>query len=264
MLLVQAVKDGDVAVVRRILDEEPNVDVNAITDTSNTLLHFAVRRNMLEIVKLLVEHHADIDAQSSSYGITPLYWSAFENHVSILAYLCFMGADVNRTSSSWLPLHTASGHGFTRCIEILAAFGSAMDKPNSDRRSPLAVAFVNGQLNAVRLLLALNADMSGVEQEDVQFHKFIAERPVRKDREKSRKEILERTIASLSGEFLKLAHPTIVNVCIALAPLRLPQYVLLWIIDELPNYKTMLSHHGKLRLIENLLGSIRKIRPEDE
>jgi hypothetical protein len=42
---------------------------------------------------------------------------------------------------------------------------------------------------------------------------------------------------------------------------ELPQYVLLWIIDYLPNYD-MLSHLEKIRLIESCRDSIWKIKGE--
>lgn len=53
----------------------------------------------------------------------------------------------------------------------------------------------------------------------------------------------------------KAVHKNILNICIAMAPLCLPSYVLLWIIDELPNYDRV-SHFKKIRLIESIKRSI--------
>lgn len=55
------------------------------------------------------------------------------------------------------------------------------------------------------------------------------------------------------------AHSTIINICIALAELELPPYVLLWIVEFIPPLH-MLSHLYKIRLIEAVTRSIRYYR----
>ena len=58
---------------------------------------------------------------------------------------------------------------------------------------------------------------------------------------------------------MQFAQPDIIGICLALAPLNLPPYVLLWIIDWLPRYD-LLSHHKKIQLIESVVKSIRKVK----
>lgn len=58
---------------------------------------------------------------------------------------------------------------------------------------------------------------------------------------------------------MRYAHADIINICLALAPLDLPPYVLLWIMDWLPNYDR-LSHHKKIELIESVVKSIRAVK----
>lgn len=47
----------------------------------------------------------------------------------------------------------------------------------------------------------------------------------------------------------RLVHPVIVDIVIALAPLKLLNYVILWIIDCLPHLERGLRHILKIRLI---------------
>ena len=54
-------------------------------------------------------------------------------------------------------------------------------------------------------------------------------------------------------------QPLIVDICIGLAPLNLPIYVLLWIIDWLPHLERAHKEVKKVRLIESVVGSIRKV-----
>ena len=55
-------------------------------------------------------------------------------------------------------------------------------------------------------------------------------------------------------------HSTIVDVCVALAPLSLPPYVLLEIIDWFPCYERCVRHKKKIDLILNVLKSVEKFK----
>lgn len=57
----------------------------------------------------------------------------------------------------------------------------------------------------------------------------------------------------------RLVQPKILDICVAMAPLQLPPYVLLWIIDWLPFYEAAVSHHKKIALIENINNSCVRI-----
>lgn len=52
----------------------------------------------------------------------------------------------------------------------------------------------------------------------------------------------------------------ILDICVALAPLRLPNYVLLEIIDWLPFYCVAVPHLKKIALIESVMRSVYRIR----
>jgi hypothetical protein len=58
----------------------------------------------------------------------------------------------------------------------------------------------------------------------------------------------------------KNVHRIILNICIAMWQLQLPNYVLLEIIDWLPYYEAAVSHFKKIRLIENVNRSITRIK----
>ena len=70
---------------------------------------------------------------------------------------------------------------------------------------------------------------------------------------------MSRARSELGARLMRLAHPDIIGICLALAPLDLPPYVLLWIVDWLPRYD-LLSHHKKIHLIESVVKSIRKLK----
>ena len=58
---------------------------------------------------------------------------------------------------------------------------------------------------------------------------------------------------------MQFAQSHIVDICLALSPLELPPYVLLWIIDWLPRFDKA-SHHKKIQLITSVRDSIWKLK----
>ncbi len=70
--LSEAVRKGDVAAVRKLLDE--GVDVNTKYRYNRTPLSFAADRGHVAVVKLLLERGADVNAQDTFYHATPLAW----------------------------------------------------------------------------------------------------------------------------------------------------------------------------------------------
>ena len=84
-------------------------------------------------------------------------------------------------------------------------------------------------------------------------------------------------LALLQAVHWRRVHPMLLDICLAFAPMRLPAYVLMWIIDWLPvdfqwiepdlhSYVTNQSHLHlvpqikKIRLIEGVYRSIRSVQ----
>ena len=63
----------------------------------NSLLDYAVGWGQLEIVKVLIKHHANIDKPDNN-GFTPLHVAAHNGHIGVIEYLLQQGADPNAVS----------------------------------------------------------------------------------------------------------------------------------------------------------------------
>ena len=59
-----------------------------------TPLHYAVHSNRLELVKILVEHNADVNI-GGEMEATPLHYAVFSGSIQIVKYLINNGADYN-------------------------------------------------------------------------------------------------------------------------------------------------------------------------
>ncbi|HEX6739502.1 MAG TPA: ankyrin repeat domain-containing protein [Vicinamibacteria bacterium] len=80
--MLQAVRAGDLAAVKALLDQGVPVDVKFRYD--RTPLSFAADRGHLEIVKLLLERGADVNAKDSFYKMTPLSAAAMKGNADIV------------------------------------------------------------------------------------------------------------------------------------------------------------------------------------
>lgn len=87
-------------------------------------------------------------------------FSATRNcHNKIVELLAFRGADVHlRDSFGWTSLIFAAYVGQVPSIETFVAFDAEINAVNGHLRSALMWAAQQGRIEAVRLLLSLNAD----------------------------------------------------------------------------------------------------------
>src|SRR5436190_12639519 len=68
--LQDAARKGDAATVKKLLDE--GVDVNTRFRYNATALFYACDHGHLEVVKVLLDHGADMAIKDTFYGFTPL------------------------------------------------------------------------------------------------------------------------------------------------------------------------------------------------
>jgi hypothetical protein len=87
---LDAVRKGDVAAVKAVLDQ--GVEVDAKFRYDRTALSFAADRGHLEIIKMLLDHGADVNAKDTFYGATALGLALQNGHVEVVRALLDKGA----------------------------------------------------------------------------------------------------------------------------------------------------------------------------
>lgn len=83
--LLEAIRQGDVAAVRKLLDG--GASANAKYRYDRSALSFAADRGNVEIVRLLLDRGAAVDAQDTYYKMTPISAAVMKGHVDILKAL---------------------------------------------------------------------------------------------------------------------------------------------------------------------------------
>jgi ankyrin repeat protein len=194
--VVEAIRAGDVAGLKRLLDEHPELALARLGDndphgTSRTLLHVATDwpghfPNGAAIVAVLVEAGADVNARfRGTHEETPLHWAASSDDVEVLDALLDAGADIEATGGvigggtpladarafgQWRAAHRLVERGAQTTLQDAATLGLidrlqaafADDPPPS--RDEINAAFWGachgGQLSAAKLLLDRGADLN--------------------------------------------------------------------------------------------------------
>jgi hypothetical protein len=144
-----------------LITEHPE-HVNARGGRHETPMHAAVEAGHANIISLLIEHGADMEARSTSInGGTPLNRATWGGRLEVGQYLLDRGADINvRDELLRTPLMNAAFIGHVEFARMLLERGAVIDAQNKWGRTALYSAADRGYPQAVRLLLEHGADVN--------------------------------------------------------------------------------------------------------
>lgn len=157
--LVTASQRGDVARVRELLAAGGNAN-DVDPDTGRSALHFAARENRAEVVAVLLDSKADINATDRT-GKTPLTMAAENSAVDATKLLIARGADLNkRDQIGGTPLTWACGLGSAPTVKLLIDAGADLTVVDVNGLTPLIWAAGIGKPESVKLILERKPDLS--------------------------------------------------------------------------------------------------------
>ena len=163
--LLHATMEGHMGIVKLLL--EHGADVNAPSwywGSSNLPLHTAAGKGDIEILQTLLKHGANVDAQTED-GVSAIHSAARKGQHKALSLLLFeyhANPSLSLVNGS-LALHSAASHGYLQCIELCLEAGIDVNARNNSGRTALHWAAEGGHHSAVQLLLDRGVD-SGVKE----------------------------------------------------------------------------------------------------
>ena len=157
--LIAAVKAADVEAVRALVGD-PSLDVNQTAPDGATALHWAVHRDDVRLVDLLIEAGANV-AAANRYGVQPISLAAENGNAEILEALLDAGADPNAAlPEGETVLMTAARTGDADAVRLLLVRGADPNARDSFRgQTALMWAAARNNAAAIHALAELGADV---------------------------------------------------------------------------------------------------------
>jgi uncharacterized protein len=167
--LSEGCTNASAALVRLLL--KAGADPNTAIATGETPLMTCAKTGSADAVRLLIEYGADVNAKEPSQHQTALMWAVAERHPDVVKALIESHADLKaRTKQGFTPLHFAARVGDLESVKLLLAGGVDLNiltqssEPESPRSaggsgySPLLVATMRAQVETALYLLDHGAD----------------------------------------------------------------------------------------------------------
>jgi ankyrin repeat protein len=155
--LIYALSKNGITCVKLLL--QADADANARGEKGGTALHTAAEVNGdHNIVDLLLKAGAEIDAKDITFR-TPLHVAAFVDNKKCIEVLIKAGADVSvKGTNDYTPLYLACKKGYSDCVELLLKAGADKNAKDKVSNTPLQVAAAMGAIQCVELLLNAGVD----------------------------------------------------------------------------------------------------------
>ena len=173
MPLSLACRNGNPAMVELLL--KAGADPNTASPEGETALMTAARTGTVGAVKALLAHGADVNAREGWRGTTALMWAAAEGHAMAVQALIEggvdNGADVNARSKSGLtPLLLAVREGQIDAVRVLLAAGATVNDTARDGTSALVLTIINAHYELAAFLLDTGADPNAADPRGSALH----------------------------------------------------------------------------------------------
>jgi len=168
MQLVAAAGHGDVPKVEQLLHDGVDVNVNVNMIQEHPQWVKSVIESGAKVAAVLDEHGKDLtsDEARTTRNVTALYIASEQGHRDVVELLLDEGADVNAKSyKNRTPLYGASANGHRDIAQLLLDKGAEVDARSVEGATPLYIASQQGHSEIVRILLNMDADVNAKSEE---------------------------------------------------------------------------------------------------
>lgn len=136
-VLVRAAQYGELVPIEASLLKDPQWARHTDQD-GISLLHWGAINNRREIVSLLLEHGAPVNAIGGELRSTPLHWATRQGHLATVVLLVRHHANMNIwDAEGCAPIHIAAQFGFSAIVAYFVGKGVPVDCRDEHAMTPL-------------------------------------------------------------------------------------------------------------------------------
>lgn len=183
-MISELIKASNVEKLRALL-ESGEIDVARQNEHGFPPLHVATLTEKPEIIDLLLEQGADINARDK-FQSTPLHIAANEGLLATTAHLLKYKPDLElRATDGYTPFHFTVSRRRHDVMRLLLEHGAEINTLDDEGLTPIFTAIVNfngsqGDVDMVEFLLSKGADPSITSMNGAALHQCL-EGPIYKD-----------------------------------------------------------------------------------
>jgi len=135
-------------------------EVDAATEELKTL-SVSMKSDDIEKIRELTKNGADVNVRNE-YNATPLIKASGEGYAEIVKLLLEAKADVNAATNAdaSTPLYIASGNGHTEVVKLLLEAKANINAVTTNGLTPLYIASFQGHTEVVKLLIEAKANVN--------------------------------------------------------------------------------------------------------
>ncbi|UXX40675.1 ankyrin repeat domain-containing protein [Wolbachia endosymbiont of Oryzaephilus surinamensis] len=149
--LLTIVESGGFNEAKGLIAQGANIDTN--DKNGNTLLYSAAEIGDLNLVKLLLDNGANIEAKNGEYQATPLHGAVENYRIDVVKLLLNRGANVNaEDKDNWTPLHYGADTNSSDIVKVLVDAHANLGAKGNYGKTPLDIAKDKGHNNIVEYL----------------------------------------------------------------------------------------------------------------
>ena len=165
---------------KQLVDKiEQGCDVNQLGKGMCSLLHRAASVDDIDIARLLINKHADVNIKDRRHE-TPLHYAATYDSYSVAKLLIENCADVNAPNKyNTMPIHSAAESNSLSAIELLINNGADVNARNGENNTPLHRSVSQSQFSIIRnrdIIPVINGLIS--HGADVNAHGYKGDTPL--------------------------------------------------------------------------------------